>query len=65
MGGTFGLKSGPLGHKLSAAVGEPLFALFKNAAIDAIVTESSVCTIQLAEGTGIPVYHPLQLPGVR
>jgi len=61
MGGTFGLKSGPLGHKLSAAVGEPLFEMFKNASIDAIVTESSVCAIQLAEGTGIPVYHPLQL----
>jgi Fe-S oxidoreductase len=61
MGGTFGFKAGPLGHKLSAAVGEPLFALFKNAAIDAIVTESSVCTIQLCEGTGIKVYHPLQL----
>lgn len=63
MGGTFGLKAGPLGHKLSAAVGEPLFEMFKNARIDAIVTESSVCTIQLAEGTGIEVYHPLQLPG--
>ena len=55
--------SGPLGHKLAAAVGEPLFELFKNAAIEAIVTESSVCTIQLAEGTGMPVYHPLQVPG--
>jgi iron-sulfur cluster protein len=61
MGGTFGLKSGPLGHKLSAAVGEPLFELFKSAEIDAIVTESSVCKIQLAEGTGIKVYHPLEL----
>jgi L-lactate dehydrogenase complex protein LldF len=62
MGGTFGLKSGPLGHKLSAAVGEPLFELFKAADIDAIVTESSVCKIQLAEGTGMEVYHPLKLP---
>ncbi len=61
MGGTFGLKSGPLGHKLSAAVGEPLFELFKVAEIDAIVTESSVCKIQLAEGTGIEVFHPLKL----
>ena len=61
MGGTFGLKDGPLGHKLSKAVGEPLFELFKEAQVDAIVTESSVCTIQLAEGTGIKVYHPLQL----
>ncbi len=63
MGGTFGLKAGPLGHKLSAAVGDPLFRLFKNAYIDAIVTESSVCAIQLAEGTGKPARHPLHLIG--
>jgi iron-sulfur cluster protein len=61
MGGTFGLKEGPLGHKLSAAVGQPLFELFKQGQVDAIVTESSVCAIQLAQGTGIDVYHPLQL----
>ncbi|GMW01936.1 MAG: hypothetical protein AMXMBFR84_30720 [Candidatus Hydrogenedentota bacterium] len=61
MGGTFGLKAGPLGHGLSMAVGEPLFALFKNATIDTIVTESSVCGIQLREGTKLPVLHPLQL----
>ena len=57
----FGLKAGPLGHALSHAVGEPLFEKFKQAEIDAVVTESSVCKIQLAEGTGLPVYHPLQL----
>jgi Fe-S oxidoreductase len=61
MGGTFGLKAGLLGHELSRAVGEPLFEKFKQADIDAIVTESSVCKIQLAEGTGLPVFHPLQL----
>ncbi len=61
MGGTFGLKAGLLGHKLSMAVGDALFELFKNADIDAIVTESSVCKIQLLEGTGIEAFHPLQL----
>jgi len=61
MGGTFGLKAGLLGHKLSMAVGDALFDLFKAADIDAIVTESSVCKIQLAEGTGLEVFHPLQL----
>jgi Fe-S oxidoreductase len=65
MGGTFGLKSGPLGHKLSAAVGEPLFELFKAADIEAIVTESSVCKIQLAEGTGLDVYHPLKVLALK
>jgi len=61
MGGTFGLKAGLLGHKLSMAVGEGLFDLFKKADIEAIVTESSVCKIQLLEGTGLNVFHPLEL----
>lgn len=61
MGGTFGLKAGALGYELSMTVGKPLFALFTESRADAIVTESSVCAIQLAEGTGIPVLHPLKL----
>jgi len=61
MGGTFGLKAGPLGYDLSQAVGQHLFEAFLEADIEAIVSESSVCAIQLAEGTGIPVIHPLEL----
>jgi Fe-S oxidoreductase len=61
MGGTFGLKAGALGYELSMAVGKPLFKLFIDSGVDAIVTESSVCAIQLREGTGLPVYHPLEL----
>ncbi|NNK93732.1 MAG: hypothetical protein HKP41_05210 [Desulfobacterales bacterium] len=44
-----------------SGVGEPLFTKFKEASIDAIATKSSVCSIQLFEGTSIQVYHPLQL----
>lgn len=61
MGGTFGLKTGPLGYDLSMAVGKNLFENFRESGVDAIVTESSVCAIQLAEGAGLPVYHPLDL----
>jgi Fe-S oxidoreductase len=61
MAGTFGMKHGPLGYDLSQAVGEPLFQLFKDSGVDAIVTESSVCGIHLREGTGMAVYHPLEL----
>jgi len=61
MAGTFGLKHGPLGYDLAQAVGEPLFNAFKAANVDAIVTESSVCTIHLKEGTGLPLIHPLDL----
>ena len=61
MAGTFGMKAGALGYDLSNAVGEPLFDLFKNAEVEAIVTESSVCGIHLRDGTGLPVLHPLEL----
>lgn len=61
MGGTFGLKAGALGYDLSQAVGEHLFEAFLEADVEAIVSESSVCAIQLTEGTGIPVIHPLML----
>ena len=61
MGGTFGLKAGPLGYDLANAVGENLFTAFRDAGVDTIVTESSVCAIQLAEGTGLKVCHPLEL----
>ncbi len=61
MAGTFGLKTGQLGYELANAVGEPLFDGFSEAGVEAIVTESSVCSIHLGEGTGIPVWHPLML----
>lgn len=61
MAGTFGLKHGPLGYDLANAVGEPLFGAMRDAKPDAIISESSVCAMHLAEGTGIAVYHPLEL----
>ncbi len=61
MAGTFGLKVGLLGYELSQAVGEPLFQAFQEAGVEAIVTESSVCSIHLKEGTGLEVRHPLEL----
>ncbi len=64
MAGTFGLKKGMLGYELSQAVGEPLFQTFREAGVDAIVTESSVCRIHLKEGTGLDVRHPLELLGM-
>ena len=61
MAGTFGLKKGPLGYELSQAIGDPLFQSFKSAGVDTIVTESSVCSIHLKEGTGLKLVHPLEL----
>ena len=61
MGGTFGLKTGVLGYELSREVGQSLFELFKNAKLDFGLTESSVCKIQLEEGTGLRFEHPVAL----
>jgi Fe-S oxidoreductase len=63
MGGTVGLKTGVLGYELSIEVGQPLFDLFKNAKLDFGLTESSVCKIQLEEGTGLRFEHPVALLG--
>ena len=63
MGGTFGLKSGSLGYVLSAEVGEPLFELFRKADIDIALTESSVCTINLEQGSNVCFEHPVAILG--
>ena len=61
MAGTFGMKAGALGYELSQAVGEPLFKQFKDSGVAEAVTESSVCRMQIQEGTGLKVWHPLEL----
>ncbi|MBI2649430.1 MAG: hypothetical protein HYW93_07255, partial [Thaumarchaeota archaeon] len=59
MAGTFGMKHGDLGYELSVAVGDRLFRLFKESGVRTIATESSVCAMQLFDGVGIQVIHPL------
>lgn len=61
MGGTFGLKAGDLGYGLSVEVGAPLFDLFKKSGVDFGATESSVCRMQLEEGTDLRFEHPVKL----
>jgi iron-sulfur cluster protein len=61
MAGTFGMKHGDLGYELSVAVGDRLFRLFKESACKIIATESSVCAMQITDGVGIRVIHPLFL----
>ena len=59
--GTYGMKSGWLGYELSMAVGEKLFDQFRASDCTLISTESSVCSLQLRDGLGRPVLHPLNL----
>jgi Fe-S oxidoreductase len=59
MAGTFGMKHGALGYDLSMAVGERLFKLFDESKTKLVASESSVCAMQINDGTGLRVMHPL------
>jgi L-lactate dehydrogenase complex protein LldF len=59
MAGTFGMKHGALGYDLSMAVGERLFKLFEASGTKLVASESSVCAMQIGDGTGMRVLHPL------
>jgi len=57
--GTFGMKHGALGYDLAMAVGDRLFKLFDESGTKLVASESSVCAIQINDGTGLKVVHPL------
>lgn len=59
--GTFGMKRGALGYELSMAVGSRLFELFASSGAGVVASESSVCAIQITDGTKLKVLHPLYL----
>jgi L-lactate dehydrogenase complex protein LldF len=59
MAGTFGMKHGALGYDLSMAVGDRLFKLFEESKTKLVASESSVCSMQIIDGTGLRVMHPL------
>jgi L-lactate dehydrogenase complex protein LldF len=59
MAGTFGMKHGALGYDLSMAVGERLFKMFDESKTKLVASESSVCAMQINDGTGLRVMHPL------
>ena len=60
MAGTFGMKHGDLGYNLSMEVGDHLFRLFKESGCKLVATESSVCSMQISDGVGVRVVHPLR-----
>jgi L-lactate dehydrogenase complex protein LldF len=59
MAGTFGMKHGDLGYNLSMEVGDHLFRLFRESGRKLVATESSVCSMQISDGVGVRVVHPL------
>jgi len=59
MGGTFGLK---VRHAaVSRAMARPVFERILASGAEAIITSCGMCRTQLAHGTGLPVYHPMEL----
>ena len=53
------MKHGDLGYNLSMEVGDHLFRLFKESGRKLVATESSVCSMQISDGVGVKVVHPL------
>jgi iron-sulfur cluster protein len=58
MAGTFGFKEGPEGYDVSLAISETLFERLKAMGLSKVLTESSVCKMQIEHGTSLRVVHP-------
>ncbi len=57
MGGTFGFKSD--NYEMSMAIGRPLFEEILRLSPAMVVTECPACRMQIQQGTGIKVIHPV------
>ncbi|HXX72856.1 MAG TPA: 4Fe-4S dicluster domain-containing protein, partial [Candidatus Acidoferrales bacterium] len=56
--GTFGFKEGAEGYDVSMAIGGTLFERIKSMKVELVLTESSVCKMQIQHGTALKVVHP-------
>jgi FAD/FMN-containing dehydrogenase/Fe-S oxidoreductase len=59
MGGTFGMKE--KNKATSLAIGDDFFRRLKAAGIEAVVTPCGMCKTQIESGSGLRVYHPMEL----
>jgi anaerobic glycerol-3-phosphate dehydrogenase C subunit len=59
LAGTFGMKK--QNYDLSMEIGRPLFEEIKKSGVDRVVTGCGSCAMQIAQGTGLKVAHPLTL----
>jgi len=57
--GTFGFKDE--NYELSMKIGENVFNELKNMSFDQVLTDCDACRMQLAEGTGKQIIHPIQV----
>lgn len=61
MGGTWGMKKGYEGYEISKAIAEPLVSAISESDVNFVVTECSLCKIQIERFTGKKVIHPVLL----
>ncbi len=61
MAGTWGLRSGASRSLLSLEIGSRVAERILVYRPEAIITESSVCSLQLSQLTGLPVLHPVSV----
>jgi FAD/FMN-containing dehydrogenase/Fe-S oxidoreductase len=59
IGGTFGFKA--KNRMVSDGVGGPLFESIRNSGARVVITECPTCKIQISQGTGLRVFHPVEL----
>jgi len=59
LAGTFGMKK--QNYDLSMEIGKPLFEEIRQSGVDRVVTGCGSCAMQIAQGTGLKVTHPLTL----
>ncbi|MBI5966743.1 MAG: anaerobic glycerol-3-phosphate dehydrogenase subunit C, partial [Deltaproteobacteria bacterium] len=59
LAGTFGLKKE--NYALSMEIGEHLFKEIRESGVDRVVTSCGSCALQISQGTGLKVVHPLTL----
>ena len=59
MGGTFGGKQ--KNYAFSMEIGQDLFEGIKEAAPDMVITDCPGCKLQIEQGTGLVVAHPIHI----
>lgn len=59
MGGTFGTKR--RNYPMSMSIGQPLFEGIAELAPDVVATDCPGCQLQIRQGTGLTVVHPVQI----
>lgn len=59
LAGTYGFKAEK--YDLSMRIGDMLFREIRSQAPDVVVTDCGACALQISQGTGLQVFHPVEM----